>query len=65
MPSLVLAGAQDRVNTPATARQVASRIGAELEIFPDMSHWLLGEPGWQDVAARALDWLPAAGRAAA
>ena len=65
MPSLVLAGAQDRVNTPTTARQVASRIGAELEIFPDMSHWLLGEPGWQDVAARALDWLPAAGRAAA
>jgi hypothetical protein len=22
-----------------------------------MSHWLIGEEGWEDVAALVLDWL--------
>jgi pimeloyl-ACP methyl ester carboxylesterase len=64
-PSLVLAGEDDRVNPPAVARTVAARVGGECVILPGMSHWLVGEPGWQDVAARVLDWIPAADRAAA
>jgi hypothetical protein len=24
-----------------------------------MGHWLIGEPGWEKLAARALDWLKA------
>jgi len=24
--------------------------------FPGRSHWLIAEPGWQEVAGKALDW---------
>jgi hypothetical protein len=27
--------------------------------MPGMSHWLLGEPGWERVAEVALGWLEA------
>jgi pimeloyl-ACP methyl ester carboxylesterase len=64
-PALVIAGERDQVHPPATARQTAERIGAAFEIMPGMSHWLIGEPGWDAVAARALRWLEAQERAAA
>jgi pimeloyl-ACP methyl ester carboxylesterase len=56
-PSLVIVGERDVVHSPATARAVAGRIGAELQVAPGMSHWLIGEPGWEGVAAQALDWI--------
>lgn len=58
-PALILVGEKDVVHPPATARLSAQRIGADLEVLPGMSHWLPGEPGWRDVAARALDWIQA------
>jgi len=57
MPSLVLAGERDVVHPMATVRQTAERLGATYEVMPGMSHWLIGEAGWQDVADRALAWL--------
>lgn len=64
--SLVISGGEDRVHPPSTGRMVAQRIGGEFVVLPQMSHWLLGEPGWQDVATCVLDWLSAAeSRAAA
>jgi len=30
-----------------------------------MSHWLVGEPGWDAVAARILAWLSEEAKAAA
>ena len=65
VPSLVMAGEADVVHSPATAKAVAERIGAELRIEPGMSHWLPGEPGWERVAGQALAWLEAILRAAA
>jgi pimeloyl-ACP methyl ester carboxylesterase len=65
MPSLVLTGEDDRVNPPTLGRAVAERIGGEFVALPGHGHWLIGEPGWKDVAARVLDWLPHANRAAA
>jgi pimeloyl-ACP methyl ester carboxylesterase len=64
-PSLVLTGENDRIHTPAAGRQVAERIGGDFEMLPGMSHWLVGEPGWEQVAGRAVDWLDAEDRAAA
>jgi pimeloyl-ACP methyl ester carboxylesterase len=64
-PSLVLAGEFDVVHPPATARQTAERIGAACQVMPGMSHWLVGEPGWEDVAERVLAWTADAKRAAA
>lgn len=67
-PVWCVTGQHDRINPPATVRRVAVRYGAVFEELPGHSHWLIGEPGWERIAARALAWLkgataPAAGRA--
>jgi len=56
-PALVISGDGDVVHSAATARATAQRIGATYREMPGMSHWLLGEPGWAQVAAVALRWL--------
>ena len=56
-PSLVFAGDRDVVHPTATVRQTAERIGADFRVMPGMSHWLIGEEGWEDVAQAALEWL--------
>lgn len=63
--TLAIAGALDLVHPPATVRQIAERVGASYLLMPDMSHWLIGEPGWDDVAAHVLRWLDQEMRAAA
>lgn len=56
-PCLVMAGQRDVVHPPSTIRQTATRLGGTYREMPGMSHWLPGEPGWEDVAAAALEWL--------
>ncbi|HLZ74540.1 alpha/beta hydrolase [Phenylobacterium sp.] len=56
-PSLVISGQGDVVHSSTTAKAIAERIGATFEIMPGMSHWLVGEPGWETVAQSALAWL--------
>jgi pimeloyl-ACP methyl ester carboxylesterase len=46
-PVLAIAGGQDVIHPPATVRQTAARLGGAVEVFPEMSHWLPGEPGWE------------------
>ena len=59
MPSLVIAGGRDVVHPTGTVRQTAERIGAAYQVMPAMSHWLIGEDGWETVAEATLDWLEA------
>jgi pimeloyl-ACP methyl ester carboxylesterase len=56
-PSLAISGGRDLIHPTFTVRQTAERIGAEALDFPDMSHWLVAEPGWDAVAAACLKWL--------
>ena len=56
-PVLAVAGGRDLIHPPTTVRQTAARLGAEVLVFPEMSHWLPGEPGCEDVAAACLDWM--------
>jgi pimeloyl-ACP methyl ester carboxylesterase len=59
-PVLALAGGRDRVNPATTVRRMINRFPpgqAEFRDFDGMSHWLIGEPEWPDVADVALDWL--------
>jgi non-heme chloroperoxidase len=58
-PILCLAGERDRVNSPGTVKSVANRYRgrARYEVLDGYSHWLIGEPGWENVATLALDWL--------
>jgi pimeloyl-ACP methyl ester carboxylesterase len=59
-PILVLSGGRDALNPASTAGVLVRRFPpaqAEMQVFPAMSHWLVGEPGWEEVAGAALDWL--------
>jgi len=62
---LALVGERDVIHPAATVRQTAQRLKAEIKVFPGMSHWLVGEPGWEDVACYCLDWIARAGAMAA
>ncbi len=58
-PILCLTGSHDRINPPSTVRRIAERYKgrAIYEEIEGHSHWLVGEPGWETIAARALGWL--------
>jgi pimeloyl-ACP methyl ester carboxylesterase len=64
-PVLAMAGGRDVVHPAATVRQTAGRLGAALKVFPEMSHWLPGEPGWEAVADACLDFIAGETRVAA
>ena len=65
VPTLAVAGARDVVHPPATVRMAAQRIGAAFHAMPGMSHWLIGEPGWEAVAELCAGWVERQDRAAA
>jgi non-heme chloroperoxidase len=58
-PILCISGARDRVNPPATVRRIAQRYDGRVvfEELKNHSHWLIGEPGWEEIADRSLEWL--------
>jgi pimeloyl-ACP methyl ester carboxylesterase len=58
-PILCLAGEGDRINPPSTVRRIAERYKgrAIFETVPGHSHWLIGEPGWEKIADRVVDWI--------
>lgn len=58
-PILCFAGSDDRINPSSTVRRIAERYEgrAVFEELRGHSHWLIGEPGWERVASRALTWL--------
>jgi pimeloyl-ACP methyl ester carboxylesterase len=58
-PILCLTGAEDRINPPSTVARIAALYGgrARAEVLDGMGHWLIGEPGWEKLAHRVLDWL--------
>jgi pimeloyl-ACP methyl ester carboxylesterase len=60
-PLLVLGGEQDGGFTPAEVRATAEAYRTEAELFPDMGHDMMLEPGWRDVAERIHAWLSSRG----
>ncbi len=64
-PVFAAAGERDLIHPPSTVRQTAAKLGAAVEVFPGMSHWLIGEPGWEGVAAACLAWMHGAAAQAA
>jgi pimeloyl-ACP methyl ester carboxylesterase len=58
-PMLVIGGGQDRITPAAVVRQVAAKYspGAEYKEFADMAHLVISEPGWEEVAGYAHDWM--------
>ena len=59
-PLLFIAGAADNIMPPSVNRSNAKHYKAaavtELKEFPARSHFICGEPGWEEVADYALGW---------
>lgn len=56
-PVLVLGGARDNTFSPGEVESTARAYKTQPEIFADMAHDMMLEPGWQTVAERILIWL--------
>ena len=58
-PVLVVAGAKDRITPASVVEKVAKKYKgvSTYKPFPNHAHWVLGEPGWQEVAKCVKDWL--------
>lgn len=58
-PLLVLGAELDNCFTLAEVHATAAAYGTKAEIFPDMGHDMMLEPGWSAVAERIHAWLGA------
>ena len=58
-PVLVLAGAHDRITPASVVRRVARKYKdvSTYEEFESHAHWVVAEPGWQEVAEYVAGWL--------
>jgi pimeloyl-ACP methyl ester carboxylesterase len=56
-PMLVLGAQDDGMRIDGDASAVARIYQADVELFPDMGHVMMLEPGWQAVAERIDGWL--------
>lgn len=61
VPLLVLGAEHDAIVTPRETRSIAAHYGTEAEVFPDLAHDVMLEPGWRAVAERMQSWLTAHG----
>lgn len=61
VPVLVLGAEHDATIARAKIESTARRYNAPYEIFPALSHSMMLDPGWQQVADHMLAWLHAHG----
>ena len=59
-PVLVIAGAEDRITPAAVVEKVARRYSlSTFRKFDNHAHWVVGEPGWEEIANFSAEWLKA------
>ncbi len=56
-PVLVVAGKDDRIVTAPVIRKVAARYDATYREYAHHAHWIVGEPGWEEIAGEINGWL--------
>ena len=58
-PVLVIAGSEDRVTPPSLVRKVAKKYEtvSTYKEFKNHAHWVVAEPGWQEIAEYVASWL--------
>lgn len=58
-PTLIIAGAQDRITPLSVVDRIYQKYKsvATYIVFKDHAHWVVAEPGWEDVANSVLGWL--------
>ena len=55
-PVLVMGASGDRIIASREIEATAASYGSRAEIFPNMAHDMMLEPGWQEVAERIMEW---------
>jgi pimeloyl-ACP methyl ester carboxylesterase len=63
-PLLLVSGGRDHIIPASTSRAAYKLHGkssakTELVEYPDRGHYIVGEPGWEEVADHAMDWAEA------
>jgi len=63
-PLLLIAAVEDRTCTTSMVRAMFKKHSSaprrtDIMEFPNRSHWLIAEPGWEEVAGAALKWSEA------
>lgn len=58
-PVLVIAGREDRITPAGVVAKIAGKYGdmATCQEFANHAHWVLGEPGWEEIAEYVHGWL--------
>ena len=59
-PMLVISGKEDRITPASVVKKVAKKYGAfpkDYKRFDGRAHMVVCEPGWEDVAGFAWEWL--------
>jgi pimeloyl-ACP methyl ester carboxylesterase len=61
VPLLFVAASADRLTPPGVVRRTARRFAhvADYQEYAGQGHWVVGQPGWERVAADTADWLDA------
>jgi len=62
-PVLVVGGAKDRITPASVARSVAKKYApvSTYKEFENQAHWVLAQPGWQEVAGYVGRWMRSPG----
>lgn len=65
-PLLFVGGTSDHIFPASFTRRIAGKYRApdsqvDVKIFDGRSHFICGEPGWEEVADHVLDWLESSG----
>jgi len=63
-PVLVIGATEDRITPVSVVRQVANKYGgmATYKEFGGHAHWMVAEPGWEEIAEYVSEWLNRLGR---
>jgi pimeloyl-ACP methyl ester carboxylesterase len=58
-PILIVSASNDRLTPAPVVRKTAVLLGSKTELreFPGHGHWVVGEPGWEEIADFVADWL--------
>jgi len=58
-PVLVIAASKDRLTPASVVRKVSDKYGTVSTYveYPDHAHWVIGEPGWEEIAEYVTDWI--------
>jgi non-heme chloroperoxidase len=58
-PVLVVSGTRDRITPASVVRKVAEKYKSvsTYKEFENHAHWVIGEPGWEEIAELVSSWL--------